>query len=160
MNKPNFRWLKLDPESMSSRARGFLIVASLHFSAIGVEVCFFPHHYSASAFVPLVQYTNLLVWGLAYLSVGVVCGVAAATSWPSFARAGLSAAFVLLVVTAAAVGWGVAVSWADSETAAATVVVPSSLMALAIKDLLMVRQPLRTPTEDLTETRGRQERRR
>jgi hypothetical protein len=142
---------------MSSRARGYLVVAAFHFGLIGISILFWPQVYSASAFVPLVEYTNLSLWGVAYLTTGILCAVAAVTSWPSFARAGLMMAFVVLFVSSIAIGFGVVESWLMAVRPLASPVVPLSFMALAIKDLLMVGQPLRTPTEDQTQARHDQD---
>ena len=150
-------WPRFDPASMSSRARGYLLVATFHFGLIGLSILLFPQMYSASAFIPLIQYTHLWMWGGAYLLTSVLCCVAAITQWPTFARAGLTAAFVVLIVSSFAVGWGVVNSWLRHDVPMASPVVPLSFAAIAIKDLLMVAQPLRTPTEDQTQARADRE---
>ena len=136
-------------QSMSPRARAYLIIATCHFTLIGLSVLIFPQMYQGSSFVPMVHYTTLAPWGCGYLITGVLCGLAAFTKWPTFARAGLICAFVVLFVSSFAVGWGVVNSWTNADPNRwASPMVPLSLMALAIKDLLMVGRPLRTPVED------------
>jgi hypothetical protein len=147
-------WPKFDPASMSARARGYLMVAFFHFGIVGAEILIRPHHYSANAFVAIVRYDYLAAWGISYCVVAVLCLVAAITRWPSFARGGLSAAVVVLLVSSAAVLWGVILSWIDPNRTPASLVVPVTLAALACKDWLMVGQPLRTPTEDQTNARA------
>lgn len=139
---------------MSGRARGYLFVACLHFGIIGMSILIWPKMYSGAAFVPLVQNTELLVWGLAYLTTGVLCGIAVFTRWPQFARAGLMGAFMVLIVSAFAVAWGVVATWFDADPASSSPVIPLSFTALAIKDLLMVEQPLRTPAEDYADAQA------
>jgi len=139
---------------MSGRARGYLGVAACHFSLIGVSILIYPQMYAGAAFVPLVQLTQLWIWGLGYALTGLLCTLAALTRWPQFARAGLIGAFVVLIVSAFAVGWGVIWTWFDADPTLASPIIPLSFTALAIKDLLMVEQPLRTPAEDYAEARA------
>jgi hypothetical protein len=133
---------------MSTRARGYLTVATIHFGLIGISIVGWPQLYSSSAFLPIVEFTHLFVWGLAYLVTSALCFLAAFTRWPTFARAGLICAFIVLFVSSFAVAWGVVSSWVDTDPASASPVVPLSFAALAAKDLLMVGRPLRTPMED------------
>lgn len=146
-----------DKASMSARARGYLTVAAFHFGIIGVEILAFSGHYTAQAYTAIIQSGYLTAWGISYCFVSAVCFIAVLTRWPSFARTGLIAAFVLLLLSAVAVAWGVVEAWADPTRVSASLVVPISLAALAFKDLLMVGQPLRTPTEDQTEARNDQD---
>jgi hypothetical protein len=139
---------------MSGRARGYLAVAAAHFTLIGSSVLVFPQMYAGAAFIPLVELTKLWVWGCAYLITGILCTLAAVTRWPTFARAGLIGAFIVLIVSAFAVGWGVVWTWFDADPSVASPIIPLSFTALAIKDLLMVEQPLRTPAEDYAEARA------
>jgi hypothetical protein len=139
---------------MSSRARGYLVVAALHFSLIGLSILIKPSLYQASAFVPMVEITGLIPWGIAYTLTGILCTLAAITRWPAFARSGLGLAFVVLIVSAFAISWGVVASWFDADLDSASPVIPLSFTALAIKDLLMVGQPLRTPVEDYEQARA------
>jgi drug/metabolite transporter (DMT)-like permease len=135
--------------SMSPRARGYLTVATVHFGLIGISIVGWPQLYGSSAFVPIIEFTHLYVWGVAYLLTSSLCLAAAITRWPSFARAGLICAFIVLFVSSFAVGWGVVASWTDGNPATvASPVVPLSFGALAVKDLLMIGRPLRTPVED------------
>lgn len=150
-------WPQFDPQSMSSRARSFLVVAAVHFTAIGGSILFRPDLYQAPAFIPLADPSRLWLWGGSYMVTGVVCTVAALTAWPSFARAGLSLGFVVLIVSAAAIGVGVVESWLNPALVDSSPMVPLTLAALAVKDLLMVSQPLRTPTEDQSNARYRQD---
>jgi hypothetical protein len=144
---------------MSARARGYLVVATLHFGLIGASILLDPSMYGAAAFVPMVEFTGLTIWGVAYAVTGLLCGLAAVTHWPTFARVGLTFAFVVLISSAALVGLGVAGSWLDDDpTTTASPIIPISFAALAIKDLLMVEQPLRTPAEDYEEALARLER--
>lgn len=150
-------WPQHDPASMSSRARSFLVVAAIHFGVTGVTILAFPNLYAAPAYIPLADPSRLWIWGGSFTLTGIVCGAAALTSWPAFARAGLSLAFVVLTVSSAAIGVGVVDSWLDPNLVNSSPMVPLTLAALAVKDLLMVGQPLRTPTEDQTEARHRQD---
>lgn len=134
--------------SMSPRARGYLTVATIHFGLIGISIVGFPQMYTAAAFLPIVTFTTLWIWGAAYILTSVLCLAAAITRWPSFARAGLICAFVVLFVSAFAVGWGVIHTWIDTAPGMSSPVVPLCFGALAAKDLLMVGRPLRTPVED------------
>jgi len=113
--------------------------------------------YQGATFVPMVEATGLLVWGIAYTVTGALCALAAILRWPAFARAGLMCAFVVLITSAAAVAWGVVATWFDTDPASSSPVIPLSFTALAIKDLLMVEQPLRTPVEDYEEARAQLE---
>lgn len=142
-----------DPASMSARARGYLTVAFLHFGIIGVDILAFPQHYSAPAYTAIISAGYGIWWGVGYGFVSAVCLVALLTRWPSLARIGLTAAFVVLLLSAFAVGWGVVGAWLDGADVQASAVVPVTLAAIAAKDLLMVGQPLRTPTEDQTKAR-------
>ena len=140
--------------TMSNRARAYIVVAACHFSLIGLSILIDPHMYSGAAFVPLIENTGLLIWGVAYTATGLLCTLAAVTRWPTFARAGLMAAFIVLIVSAFAISWGVVSTWFDTAPEAASPIIPLSFTALAIKDLLMVEQPLRTPAEDYAEARA------
>jgi hypothetical protein len=134
------------PMAMSNRARAYLIVATIHFLLIGISILGWPEMYAGAAFMPLAVYTHLIPWGIAYTLTGAMCGLAAVTKWPTFARAGLVMAFVVLMVTAFAVGWGVVLSWMSGVMVSP--LIPIGFAALGIKDLLIVGQPLRTPFED------------
>jgi hypothetical protein len=141
---------------MSTRARGYLVVASLHFGLIGASILIDPDMYGAAAFVPMMQHTGVTVWGIAYSITGIVCAAAVLTRWPSFARIGLIFACIVLISSAALVGWGVIETWFDGNPATtASPIIPISFAALAIKDLLMIEQPLRTPAEDYEEALAR-----
>jgi hypothetical protein len=137
------------PAKMSQRARGYLIVAAAHFTVIGTSILVWPEMYNGAAFIPMVQATGLLVWGIGYSLVGLLCIAAAITRWPTFARAGLIGAFAVLIASAAAIGFGCVKAWFDGNPATtASPIIPISFAALAFKDLLLVEQPLRTPAED------------
>lgn len=138
-----------NPHTMSSVTRGYLVVASVvHFLPIGLTILFIPELYISSVFTPIVQYTHLWIWGSAYTLVGLICGVAAITAFPTYARVGLIAAFVVLLVSSFAVGWGVVRTWIDNDLPLSSPVVPLAFLALGLKDLIMVRKPLRTVGED------------
>jgi hypothetical protein len=134
---------------MDNGARKYLLVAVLHFGIIGVTILAWPQMYGGAAFVPIVRNTPLLLWGLSYLLVGILCAIAAITKWPKFARAGLILAFIVLMASVVAVGWGVVVTWFDSDPAMSSPLIPISFAALAFKDLLVVGRPFTTPDQDL-----------
>jgi hypothetical protein len=134
---------------MDNGARKYLLVAVLHFSIIGITIMVWPQMYGGAAFVPIVQDTSLLLWGVAYLLVGILCAIAAITRWPKFARAGLILAFIVLMASVVAVGWGVVLTWIDTDPAMSSPLIPISFAALAFKDLLVVGRPFTTPAQDL-----------
>lgn len=152
-----YHFPRRDKSSMSARARGYLTVAAFHFGIVGGEILLFPSHYTAPSYTAIVQAGYLTAWGASYCIVSAICFTAVIGLWPLFARTGLIAAFVVLLLSAVAVGWGVVEAWADPTRVSASLVVPISLAALAFKDLLMVGQPLRTPTEDQTNARHDQD---
>jgi len=133
---------------MAPPARSYLVVATIHFFAVGLTILAWPQMYGSAAFVPLVTYTHLFTWGLSYMVTAAVCGAAAVTKRPNLARVGMILAFVVCTVTAFSVGWGVVVSWVAWAHGLGNPTAPVfaiTTAALGVKDLLMVRGPLRVP---------------
>jgi len=144
------------PDGMSPPARAYLVTAAFHFALVGITIIFWPEMYGSAAFLTIVTYTHLLGWGLSFMATAIVCLAAAITRRPNLARAGMIMAFVVCVVTAFAVGWGVIVSWIAWREGTGPPTAPVfaiTIASLGVKDLLMVRYPLRVPLFQVAEPR-------
>lgn len=144
------RWLpKRDhsPEGMTSRARWYLIIGALRHALIGIFAIGWADQWKAVAFVPILSYAPLWVWGTAMLLIAAVMGVAHRYRDPSWARMGLIASATLTLALGTGIGLGVAEAWATGQTA--TPVTAILLLALAFKDYAVCTQPMRSPFEPL-----------
>lgn len=163
------------PRAMSKRARLYLATAGSRHFLVGASLLAAPWLYSAAAFIPIFNTLPLIAWGLIMTGIGIACYAAAGTRNPSIARVaiGVSACITLALAFGLTIGvvaswwvWIDRVSWpvvldliwtrplvypADLlglGPAPPSPFLPIVMMAVAVKDFIVCRQPLRVPLEE------------
>lgn len=130
---------------MTNRARGYLTVAGLRHLGIGGACVLVPQNFTAPSFEVMRGVLPIPVWGVVFLIGALVCIGAALLRSEPLARMGLIGSSVTSAVWAG--GFAVAL-FEGVATAPTTVVVWA---AIAAKDVIVCRQPLRSPFEQLTQ---------
>lgn len=132
---------------MTRRARWYLMIGAVRHAIIGTFAIGFASQWTAAAFVPIVSYAPMWVWGLAMLFTSTFMTTAAKLKSARWARAALicSASITL------ALGMGIAMGTVDAWLAGKTVtpVTATLLLSLAFKDFAVCTQPMRSPFEPL-----------
>lgn len=140
---------------ISRRARIYVGIAAGWLLIIGLTILIKPGLFTGAAFVPLYEYTKLIGWGILYSAGGLVCLAAVLSRHRTLARLGMICSGIVALVSAFAVGWGVVETWiafyGHGLGRPASPVFVIIMLAVALKDYLMVLQPLRTPFEDLVD---------
>lgn len=135
--------LKVPPEQMTGRARAYLMIASLRHLLVAACCWLMPDRFSSPAFDQIRAILPLWAWGIVFAGAGVTCGVGAFAGRENLARDGL-----ILSATSSAL-WGggfLAAGLFDPNASPIGAVV---WWAVAMKDLVVCRQPLRSPFESL-----------
>jgi hypothetical protein len=144
---------------MTGRARAYLLTTALMHGGIGFYCIFEQDKFQSVSYRQLMDVLPLTVWGAGFMLVAVLSIVAAVRRAESFAYLALIFAVVLTS------------AWASGLISAAVVgklagpTGPISWTALAMKDLIQCRMPLRVPLEPvvrdlLADDEDRRERRR
>lgn len=125
--------------------------ASARHILTGLAILIFPFLFVQSAFVAIVEYTHLWVWGVAYILCGgwVVVGLAAKRL--EIVRSGMLISTTVNIITWFSITWSVVYSWIADQVPYASPFVPLLLGAVCYKDLAVIRSPLRDPLGDYLE---------
>lgn len=121
---------------MTWRARFYLTVAALRHTLTGVVALTMPVLPGVDLGLPL------WAWGLVFILGGCHLGYAAAAGREGHARAGLAISAVMTSVFAA----GFLALWLDGESGPLGAIL---FTALTLKDLTIVRDPMRSPFEPI-----------
>lgn len=135
-------------EYMSMRARAYLGIAAIRHILVGFFCLTMPESFSSSSYeglrqaVPFVTDAQAIpVWGMAFIFAGVFCAIAACSGREYVARLGL----LVSVITTGAMGGGFLAAIVTGDLAGPTG--PVVWLAIALKDLTMLRSPLQNPFE-------------
>ena len=135
-------------ERMTGRARGYLLIAATRHLFIGVACIFFAGQFTSPAYRQIEAVLPIPAWGWLFIFVSVVCFPAAIMGNGNAARAGL---ILSAASTAVWAGGFIAAIWLD-VAAGRPVSGPTGVvvfLAVAAKDLVVCRNPMRSPFEDL-----------
>lgn len=140
----------VSPERMTGRARGYLAIAAGRHLVLGTLCAVKPEHFTSGSYdgikdaLPFVTGDGaLVVWGVIFIVVGILNVVPVVTGREVYARAGL---LLGIVVTGFWIGGFIAAQITGSAAGPSGLVVWS---ALVLKDLTMLRDPLRNPFEPI-----------
>lgn len=134
----------VDAERMTGRAQLYLLIAGIRHFAIGLCCLLGPQWFTSSSFDQLKALPGGLVGlGVAGVVVGVACALAAALRSVGLARSGLLAS----AVTTSLWAGGLFAALAQGNLTGPTG--PIIWTAVTLKDLVICRQPLRSPFEPL-----------
>lgn len=135
------------PGAMTRRARAYLIITAARHLSIGAFTIAAQGQFTAAAFIPIVGYLPLVVWGIAFLIAAVVCLMGAWLRSAAWARAGLLLSAVTTALIATGLWIGIITIWRNGGQATPISVI--LLTALVCKDLAVCTQPLRSPFESI-----------
>lgn len=135
---------RVPPDQMSGRARFYLGIAATRHILVALCTWFLADRFTAPSFDQILAILPLWCWGVAFAGAGLACGAAAIIGHETLARVGL-------ILSA-----GSTALWAGGFLAAlmagpANVGIVGVIIwwALAAKDLVVCRQPIRSPFESL-----------
>lgn len=131
---------------MTPRAKLYLAVAAGHHAVVGLSCLFAASYLQAPAFQFISGVLPFTVWTVGFLITAAICVYSLVFSSEVWARAGLVAS---AMITAAWAGGFMAALAHSHEHVAPTMAV--AWAALALKDLIVCRQPLRSPFEPLVQ---------
>ncbi len=139
-------------DRMSARARGYMAVAALRNASLGILLFWWPEFFRSRIYVGIAAMldwlpgpdpqTSLIVWGVLFTTVGIVGSYAAARGEAGPARVGLLLSLIITGVWCS--GFVMAAVYGDLTAPSALII----WATLALKDLLMLGDPLRVPFED------------
>lgn len=131
---------------MTSRARAYLLVNVVFHGVTGLACLFAEERLAAPAFRFISELMPFWLWGIGFLITAAACLYALGRPNETWARVGL----VLSAVSSAVWAGGFAAAVADVPPGEP--VSPTGVLAwgaIAVKDLIVCRQPLRSPFEPL-----------
>jgi hypothetical protein len=135
------------PADMTRRARAYLMIGGLRHALIGIFAIGWSDQFTNAAYLPVVSYAPMWLWGGAMLAIAVVMGLAAKLRKAGWARVGLIASASITLALGSGLSLGIIGAWADGKTA--TPILAILLLALAAKDFAVCTQPMRSPFEPL-----------
>lgn len=136
------------PGEMSSRARVYLGAGTWRHLAIGLFCLLFSDQFSAAAFIPIVGFFPLWMWGGFMVSTAVSLGLGVAFRNRTLARVGLILSAAVTSLLAAGLWLGAGHVWMSGGNA--TPITAIILTALVVKDLAVCTDPMKTPLEFTT----------
>lgn len=128
---------------MTGRARAYLSIAAIRHLLVAISTWTMAHQFTSGSFIQIKAILPLPVWGLAFLGAGLACGIAALRGQETLARVGL----ILSATSSALWAGGFVAAYLSGQAAGPTAVI--IWWAIAMKDLIVCRQPLRSPFESL-----------
>ena len=135
-------------ERMTARARGYLLIAGTRHLLIGTTCVTAADLFISPAYVQIKAVLPIPVWGLLFIANALVCLAAAAVGRATPARVGL----ILSAASTAVWGGGVVAAISADQAAGRQPSGPTGVVvffAIAAKDLVVCRNPMRSPFEDL-----------
>lgn len=132
-----------DPQEMTPRARLYLTIAAVRHLLVALPCLLAPQLFVSASFRQIADVLPMQAWGVVFLGVSLACATAAVSRSEVMARVGL-----ILSAASTAV-------WAGGLTAAlftTTITGPTGPViwwAVTFKDLVVCRQPMRSPFEPL-----------
>lgn len=146
-------YAKVPPERMTGRARLYLLIACIRHVLVAVATWVMAGQFTSPAFDQIKAILPLPVWGILFAVAGLACGFAALFGHETLARVGL----ILSSTSSALWAGGFLAAALSGQTTSPTGVI--IWWAVALKDLVMCGQPLRSPFEPLMRMFARPERR-
>lgn len=134
---------KVLPEQMTGRARMYLAIAAVRHLLIAASTWLFTPYFTSPSFGQIRTIMPLQWWGILFAGAGLTCGIGALIGRETLARVGL----ILSASSSALWAGGFLAAALTGHTAAPTGVI--IWWAVAFKDLVVCRQPLRSPFEPL-----------
>lgn len=135
---------KVVPEQMTGRAQAYLTVAGLRHIAIGAACLAVGRWFTSPGYAQIKAIPGgLMTWGIVSLAVGIACLTAAGRRSENLARFALLSSAVVTGLWAA----GFWLAMFDGTITGPTG--PAIWTAVTAKDLIVCRQPLRSPFEPL-----------
>lgn len=135
-------------ERMSTRARGYLSIAGARHLLIGLACIIGSDLFDSPAFIQIKQVLPITLWGVLFLTNAALCLAAAVVGHGGLARTSLiySAASTAVWAGGFIAAFVAALETNQPLTAPTGVVI---YLAVAGKDLVVCRNPMRSPFEDL-----------
>jgi small-conductance mechanosensitive channel len=137
------------PERMTPRARAYLLIAGTRHLLVGLACLLVPRSFSSPSYdaiksvIPGVHPTQAIAtWGVVFLATAILCLVAAVLGREGTARSALLASVVASALWSG--GFIAQVAQHGLEIAVGAGIVWT---AVTLKDLTMLRQPMRNPFE-------------
>lgn len=135
---------RIIPEQMTGRAQAYLTVAGLRHAAIGGACLAAPAYFTSPGYQQIKGIPGgLITWGVVSAAVGVMCLAAAVLRSENLAR------FALLSSAVVTGLWAAGFWLAMFHGTIAGPTGPAIWTAVTAKDLIVCRQPLRSPFEPL-----------
>lgn len=136
------------PDEMTPRARVYLSFGCFRHLVIGWFCILASHQFTAAAFIPIVGYLPLWIWGLAMVVTSILLGLGAGFRHRDLARYGLIVSAVITALMATGLWIGAGLIWWHGGTA--TPITAVLLTTFVGKDLSVCTDPMRTPLERTT----------
>lgn len=136
-------------EAMTPRARAYLTIVSLRHTLVGICCITIPGAFHSPGYLPIKHAipvpaaTALFCWGVLFVATGVLAAVAAFVGQEGFARWALLASVVSSALWAA----GFIAGLVQGQTGGPTGWIVWS--AVTLKDITMLRAPMRNPFEPI-----------
>jgi hypothetical protein len=137
---------------MTARARWYTGVGMARHAAVAVFAFGWPGQFSNAVFRPVLAYAPLWLWASAMMLTSMVMFSAWSFRNANVARVGLIMSATVTLALGTAIALGVITAWLDGVPA--TPLTTILLLALAAKDFAVCTQPLRSPFEDLMQSRA------
>lgn len=132
-------------DEMSQRARIYQFAGVFRYSAYGIFAILFPEQFAAAAFIPVVKYVDLALWGAIFMLTAGFLFLGATLRNRTIARLGLIVSAGVTGVLATGLWIGAVDIWLSGGKA--TALFAATLTALVIKDLACCTDPMKTPLE-------------
>lgn len=133
------------PDEMTPRARVYLAFGCFRHFVVGWFCILASSQFTAAAFIPIVGYVALWVWGVAMVATSVLLGFGAAFRHRGAARWGLVLSAGITALMATGLWLGATAIWLRGGTA--TPITAVLLTTFVGKDLAVCTDPMRTPLE-------------
>ena len=135
------------PEAMTRRAVAYLCIGAARHTLIGIFAIGYADQFANAAFIPIIEYAPLWVWGAFMLVAAALMLVAAIWRSAWIARLGLVVSATLTLAIGSGIALGVIEVW--STGGRATPISAILLLSLALKDYAVCTQPMRSPFEQV-----------
>ena len=132
-------------DEMSPRARVYLAAGTFRHLTVGLFCIFAAHQFAAAAFLPIIRYLDLRVWGIAMVATAITLTLGALLRNRTMARTGLIMSAGITSLLASGLWLGAGLIWFSGGKA--TPITAIILTALVVKDLAVCTDPMKTPLE-------------